>query len=292
VILAVGLYPSAVMFASAGLIRDGWIYVLSMAAVTLFAAGLWSGARLRLVPLLLVVAVSWLLTGLRPYAPLSLAAGVGLWMLWEARVPVGRWRMPSRLLGVVGVGVGAAAYFAGRDRLPRQFRSIEAIADYRARYFRLSGSNMGIDFRDVTKPTMAVRYLYSLLGNAVGPLPWQIDTTIMLGFAAEAFALAVCGWCLWRRRHRLGPRARFLVAQAVAWFLIIAIFNDNLGTAARLRVPAWTWLLVALGSVLRWQRAPVLPARARSVLVPLRPSPGPRSGERVGAAAVPVEAAR
>src|SRR5205085_231605 len=121
-----------------------------------------------------------------------MAAGFGLWMVWERRVPVGRWNVPTRIVGVMGLGVGLAAYVKGRQHLPVQFRSIWAVAEYRARYFRQSGSNMGIDFRNLSKPVLAVRYLESLLGNTIGPLPTQIDTSISMAFALEALTLGAC----------------------------------------------------------------------------------------------------
>lgn len=270
-ILAIGLYPSSIVFSSTGFIRDGWIYVLALLAVTLFAAAIWSGPSVR-PGLLAGTGVAGSALGfLRGYAAAALVVGLGLWLLTEPRIPVGRRLLRSRIAGLTALGVVAASWLVLRNHLDVRLRSLAAIADYRSKYLdAVSSSNMGIDFRNVSPARFVLLYAQSLLGNTIGPLPYQVRSTVLAGFFLEAAALTVCGVVLLRWCRRLGPRTRFLVMQAVAWFALIALFNDNLGTAARLRVPAWTLLLIALAAVLR-DVASDPPERARSVVVPVRP---------------------
>jgi hypothetical protein len=270
-ILAVGLFPSSVFFSSTGFLRDGWIYWFALLAVTLFAAAIWSGPRVRVGMLVGSVASGVAVGVLRGYAATALALGVALWLLTEPRIPVARWRPRLRELGVAALGVLLVAWFVLRDHLDSRVRSLDAIAQYRAGYTSRAGSNMGIDFRNASPARFALLYLRSLVDNVVGPLPHQVRNLSMAALCLEALVLVATGVLLLRGARRLGPRGRFLVAQAVAWFVLIAVFNDNYGTAARLRVPAWTCLLVALASVLPARDRPDPAGRPVPLVVPLRP---------------------
>ena len=158
------------------------------------------------------------------------------------------WRLP--VCGLLVAGVIGASRLAPHIATLRRVASPAGVAAYRASY-PAAESNLNIDLRDASPLKYGALWLYSTVSNTIGPLPFQVRTMAMAAFMLEGLALCLVAWSIWRRRGHLDGRGRLILCVAGSWFAVIGLFNDNLGTAARLRVPAWV-LLMSLAQALRW----------------------------------------
>ena len=107
------------------------------------------------------------------------------------------------------------------------------------------GSNLGLSYSRSSVFMWPAVYLYTLATNVLGPLPNQIDgATTLAGFVLEVPLLAFCLWRVVRSPLSRSRPAQLLLAVAVVWFLMISIYNDNVGTGLRLRVVGYQLVFV------------------------------------------------
>jgi hypothetical protein len=263
---ALVLFPSTLWIASYSIYRDAVIYALAVVAV--YAAYEVLVGRKRAY-LLLFVPTVWALFQFRWYA--AVAVGVGA-LLWFPLTGGLRRDALRRLAGVAAVGgVFAAAV---------QFGLIGEIQEVivAREYFEIvgGGSNIGVSYSRSNVATWPFLFLYSFASNVLGPLPNQISGfNTVVGFVLEIPLLSFVLWRVARSPVTRQPGPLLLVSVAVCWFVLIAIYNDNVGTALRLRVFGYQFLfLVAvLDGVAR--RASRRPARGSATRAYVRPPAQP-----------------
>lgn len=236
--LLVSLYPSLLLFESISIYRDVWIALLYVLCVTLTV-------MVRCVPLyyskVILIAVFVLSLGalglFRWYAAMSVVFALLTWRLlsWLRVKPrhTIRWTLFIAMSGVITLTMWQPAALVPLLSFRDQYEATGA------------GSNLGLSFTDLSLPFIPFVYLYSVFSNIFGPLPWQLSGLLgVLLMVAELPLLLVVAVTLFRRRMLLTRIEWYLVLHAVVWFFLIGFFNDNVGTAARLRIPGWLLLMV------------------------------------------------
>jgi len=241
--LLVTLYPSLLLFESISIYRDVWIgllYVLTLMLTMLIARSTRPIRTLALV----AVALSSLgaLALFRWYAALAVILSITAWFVLGG-VRRGGARTVRRT--VVLATLGVTALMAWRPSF------LAPLLTFREQYEATgAGSNLGLSFTEVGVMVVPVVYLYSVISNILGPLPWQISGALgALLMLVELPLLLVVGTTIYVKRPLLSSAEWYLVLNAVVWFLLIGFFNDNIGTAARLRIPGWLLLLLVFSSV-------------------------------------------
>ena len=245
------LFPSTLWVSSYSIYRDAVIYALAM--ISVYTAYRVLVRRERQMLVLFVPAVL-LLFEFRWYA--AVAVGVGM-MLWLART--GGVRRRGMTMLVSGVLVVVALAVSIRLGL---FEALQRNIEMRE-YFEQTGAGSNIGVSYVRSPVWQWPglYLYSLASNMLGPLPNQISgLTTVMAFVLEIPLLAFVLWRVARSPLRRRPEVLLLLIVPAVWFALIAIYNDNVGTALRLRVVGYQFLflVVILDAV----------ARSRHRLVP------------------------
>lgn len=250
VILLVGLYPSGTAFTLISLYRDACIYLLHLTAVYLCLRVLFARSALTKLEIIGgIIPVLYLLHSFRWYACVSVLLGVLIWTAVDTAYRLRRRRLRVRSLAslmvmalvVIGLVV-SQGITPGSDR-------IDSLDNYRAGYSATGArSNLGVELPSMRDPRFLPLYAYSLVSNVFGPFPLQAERdqarVVML---LEAPVLLFVGVQIWKRRRYLNRGSAFLLCQAAAWFLLIAYANDNLGTAARLRVVGWHCVFILCG---------------------------------------------
>ena len=196
--------------------------------------------RERRAYLTFAVAV-WALVAFRWYAAVTVGAGILLWMLLSKGRPE---TLSKRRLGAVVVMVAAVAAVvaSGRTEVFTTALVSRDLYDYNP-----GGSNLGLSYSRSSVALWPAIYLYTFVTNVVGPLPNQIDgATTLAGFVLEVPFLAFCLWRVARSPVSRSRPAQLLLAVAAVWFLLIPIYNDNVGTGLRLRVVGYQFLFVVL----------------------------------------------
>lgn len=95
-----------------------------------------------------------------------------------------------------------------------------------------------------------INYIHSYVGNFIGPLPWHISSkATMLVFIIETIPMLMILAYLWKKRHHITPVQKYMFLHALVWISLIAVSNDNVGTATRLRPVAWVPILIVFAVV-------------------------------------------
>lgn len=248
-----GIYPSAIFCETYSLWRDAWIYLFHIAAIyyslKLFYSRrfTWKALYAIVVPVLMLM-----LTSLRWYAMLSLLLGLLIWLglrCFAAFKSEKRAIITAAGFMVIFVGALILAQVMGLAPGAARFNTL---SEYRSGTEAMQGgSSLGIDLATASPTAFPVLYAYSLVSNIIGPLPWQLSGATTVGaLLFEVPLLLFVLIRLVRRIRYMDLAALYLVSQAIAWFLLIAFFNDNLGTATRLRVLGWHCIFIVYAYLL------------------------------------------
>ncbi len=237
------LFPSNVFWTTNSLMRDGWILSFALLAIWSF-----SGAGKRALP-----RARWALgfialaaaTSFRPYVlPIYFAALVssGVDLLNPMR------RLRSRVAPVVlRLTLLAVAFIGGCLLVAPTLTDItgfDILAWRSQEQLSGKGSSMGLRFDGADSLMVVPSYLYSFVSNAIGPLPFQIrSANQMLAFVELPFFIViVVGLFRSNYNNRL---VRFCALFGLYWLLLLGLWNDVLGNAARNRIMAWPILAIA-----------------------------------------------
>ena len=229
------LFPSTLFVASYSIYRDAVIYFLAMAsAYTAYRALI----RRERAFFLVLVPVLYALFEFRWYATIAVGVGILLWLPFTGGV---RKSVSWKLVGVITVGA-AVTVALSLGALVR----LQSILQFRD-YFEATGaqSNIGVSYAGSSVWLWPFLFAYSFVTNLIGPLPNQISgVNTLVGFLVETPVLAFVLWRVWASPLRRRPEALLLLAVAAVWFVFIAVYNDNVGTALRLRVLGYQFLFV------------------------------------------------
>jgi hypothetical protein len=236
------LLPSGVFWSMNSLMRDGWI--LSFVMIFIWSTKA-SGSLMPRTARWSLGVVALLLAGsFRPYViPVAIAA------LASSRISLvnpmrglDRRLLPVlRRLAVLAFGFIVLSLMAGPV--------IESITGFNILGWRTreelldKGSSLGFGFEDVDSPVAIAYYMVSVVSNAVGPLPWQIVSANQLLVLTEVpFFIAITAGLL--RSSYNNAQLRLCGLFGLYWLLLLGLWNDVLGNAARNRVIAWPILAI------------------------------------------------
>lgn len=243
------VYISLFINITTSIYRDVWIYMLYIAATYLAIRWLFEK---NWTYFLLLIPTVWLLGEFRTYALLSFVMATVLWLTLQVmRKIVG----PFVILTLALVIFGIIYTFFMDVQVPIVDKTLRSALQYRSDGigFLAGGSQMGIRLDASNYFGFLFNYVHSYLGNLVGPLPWDVrGLTILLVFFIEALPMTLILLFLWSRRAYVTKVQQFILMQAFVWNGLIAITNDNIGTALRLRAIAY--LLILLVFVVTYSR--------------------------------------
>ncbi len=230
------LFPSTLWVASYSIYRDAVLYFLALLVAYAAYRILVRKEKQYALPL---AAAMVLLFYFRWYATVSLGAGIVVWMLLNGGRPQDRWRRRALAVVVVALAVGGVIA-SGQTYLFSKALESRDLFDYNQ-----GGSNLGLSYTRSSLLLWPLIYVYTFITNLIGPLPNQIEgATTLIGFVLEVPLLCYVLYRLYRSPATRRPEALLLVSIAAVWFLLLPIYNDNVGTGLRLRVFGYQFLFV------------------------------------------------
>ena len=251
------LFPSTLWVSSYSVYRDAVICFLFVLSV--YGAYRWVVRRERRAVVVSSVAMSGLV-GFRWYAAVTVGVGAVLWMLLSKGRPE---TLIKRRLGAAAVIFGAVGLVVATGQLPFLASALSQRALFETTG---GGSNLGLSYSGSNVPLWPAIFFYTFATNIVGPLPNQIDgATTLAGFVLEVPMLAFLLWRVVRSPLLRSRHAQFLLSVALVWFLLISVYNDNVGTGLRLRVVGYqlVFVVAVLDLAVARSRARVRRSQAR-----------------------------
>lgn len=124
--------------------------------------------------------------------------------------------------------------------------TLRDVLNYRRDFITLypGGSQMWIHLDTSNYLLFLINYVHSYIGNLLGPLPWHISgISTLFVFFVETIPMILILLFIWRNRHLLSPVQKYILLHSFIWISLIAVSNDNIGTATRLRPVAWILIL-------------------------------------------------
>lgn len=244
-------YPSFLLNSNLSIIRDTWIIFYYLLSLLLLLNVL----RLKHIPyklanfVLLFISL-WLLFGYRKYAVLGFVVASILYFIFF-HFKRNR-KALKRVVAVLFIGFSIVYTFLQSFKFPIVQLSIKDILLYRSNAMDIyaGGSQMNISLDKSNVILFYLNYFYSVISNAVGPFPWQFTgvSSIIL-FFAESLLFIFILWKLYKCRASFGKFDYFIIIHSIIWFMLIGIFNDNIGTASRLRMVGWIPLFVVFAKI-------------------------------------------
>ncbi|MFF6017087.1 hypothetical protein VO178_05990 [Lysinibacillus fusiformis] len=249
-VVLLSFYPSLLLNSTLSIYRDVWIYTFFLWCSYLFinifiAKGRWP----RIVSGILLIVGMLTLGGYRKYALLSFLIGAGIYLFLNVFN-----RKNLNLLkvsGILFVGLTVFYIFFKNMKIPVLGLSISDVLKYRQLGLEAGGSQMGISLDQPNVLLFYVNYLYSLISNFIGPLPWQVTggSTLIIMMTEGSVFLIIFIYLI--RKVRFFSKVEvFLLIQSIVWFLLISISNDNFGTGSRLRIIGWLPLIIIFAKFL------------------------------------------
>lgn len=250
-VLLLAYYPSFLLNSNLSIARDAWIvfyYLLSI--LLLFNVLRLKEVFVKALYFIFLLLSLWLLFGYREYGLLSFLASSILYFSFIHKKPSMK-RIRFLVLFLV-IGFSVIYTFLKSFTFPIVHLSLQDILGYRADGIELyaGGSQMNISLDQSNVVLFYINYFYSIVSNVLGPLPWQFTgISSVIIFFAESLLFLFIVYQLYKYRNNIGKYDYFLIINSVVWFMLIGIFNDNIGTAARLRMVGWVPLFIVFAKV-------------------------------------------
>jgi len=243
------LYASLVMNLNFSIIRDVWIYSAYLMSLTLAIMIIFNHKANKIFWLALLLPSLWFLGELRGYALVSFMGSIAIFFVYR-RILRTRKSAILTLIALLGM-LGVYYTFFMDQKVFYLNKSLRDALNYRHSAFSdMNGSQMLIRLDEGNYLMFLVRYVHSYLGNMIGPLPWHIGSlNTLVIFLVESIPMMLILWFIYRHRHRLTDPLKFALLHAFVWFGFIAITNDNLGTATRLRPVGWIPILLVFAKL-------------------------------------------
>ncbi|QCR31890.1 hypothetical protein [Lysinibacillus sp. SGAir0095] len=248
IILLISLicYPSYLINSTLSIYRDTWICVYYIVSVFAFISLFIQKGKLGNVftPILLILSML-LLGGYRTYALLSFLIASCIFLFFHRKGKNNSSGVRVILVSLIGFGI--IYTFFRNYSIPIVDMSLQDALIYRNAGIELfaGGSQLYISLNQPNFILFLINYSYSVLSNALGPFPWQINgISMILVFISECIPFILICFFLYKKRKSFSATDTLLVIHAVVWFMLIGITNDNIGTAARLRMVGWILLIL------------------------------------------------
>lgn len=237
-------YPSLLLNSTLSIYRDVWIYAFFLWSIYLFinlfiSKGRWP----KLCSAIFLVFTMIMLGGYRKYALLSFMIGSAVYLfmkiLSKKKISIFKFSI------ILFLGVSTFYMFLRDIKFPIVGLSFTDVLQYRELGLEAGGSQMGISLDQSNLLLFYINYIYSLVSNFIGPLPWQVTggSTLIL-MITEGILFFFMSIYLFRKIKYFSNIELYLFIQAVVWFLLISISNDNFGTGSRLRIVGWLPLII------------------------------------------------
>ncbi|WP_391120064.1 hypothetical protein [Psychrobacillus sp. L3] len=237
-------YPSLILNSSLSIYRDVWIFLYFLGSIYFFSNIFIVKSKypilLNFLSLLFFIVM---LGSYRKYALLSFLIASALYILFNFRNKRGI--NFKKILFTSLVGFTFAYSFLRKFKVPYVGLSFQDVLSYRQSSLEAGGSQMGISLDHANILSFYFNYFYSLISNTIGPLPWQVNSAATLVvFLTESIIFVVIMLFLYKQRKSFSKLDMYLIMQSTIWFMLISISNDNIGTAARLRIVGWLPLII------------------------------------------------
>lgn len=241
VLLSFAAYISLFINITTSIYRDVWIYMLFITATYLAIRWLFEKNWTYFI---LLIPTIWLLGQFRTYALLSFVMATIIWLIiqWLSKV-----MRPAMIILLIIVGFGLVYTLSMDVVIPVVDKTLRSALQYRSDGIGIlaGGSQMGIQLDAANYILFLANYMHSYLGNLIGPLPWHVQSaTTLIVFFIEALPMMLILSFLWIKRVWLTKVQGYILTQAFVWNGLIAITNDNIGTALRLRAIAFILILL------------------------------------------------
>ncbi len=241
-------YVSLIMNVTLSIYRDVWIYLMYLVSVVCSIHLIFIRRKEMLFIILLFLSIC-ILGLFRKYAVLSFLIAIIIYFLYQKIKIINRPMNACILLLVLG---GVYYTFFVDFNVPLVNMSLRDVLNYRNYFIEdaAGGSQMWINLDQSTFAAFIINYLHSYLGNLLGPLPWHIrGITTLFVFITETIIFCVVLFILWKKRRALLPVQKYVLLHAFVWISMIALSNDNIGAATRLRPVAWILILIVFASI-------------------------------------------
>lgn len=238
------IYPSLVLNSTLSIYRDVWIYAFFLWSMYLFInIFIKKGNFPIVINLILLIFTMGMLGGYRKYALLSFLIGSIAFLLFKVLNKKKISLVKVMVLLITGVAIFYT--FLRNVKFPIIGLSFSDVLQYRQAGLEAGGSQMGISLDQGNILLFYINYFYSFVSNLIGPLPWQVTggSTLMI-LITEGIVFAFISFYLLRKVKYFTNLELYLFIQAIVWFLLISISNDNFGTGSRLRIVGWLPLLI------------------------------------------------
>ena len=241
-------YASLQMNVNLSIYRDIWIYTLYVLSIILSIRIIFYKKK-RFLYLLLLIPSLWLLGAFRRYALLSFLLTIIIY--YGYRKFKGS-KKPYGAIIVVLIFFGIYYTFFMDYIVPIVNMSLRAALNYRlsSLIINFGGSQMWISLDHGNFFIFLINYFHSYIGNLLGPLPWHISgTATLFVFFVESIPMILILIFLWRKRNLISSVQKYVLLHSFIWISLIAVSNDNIGTATRLRPVAWILIIIVFVSV-------------------------------------------
>lgn len=248
-LLCLMFYASFVAYSVLSIYRDIWIYTFYLLSVFISLKLIFYRPRRVIWFLLLIFSVA-ILGKFRGYALLSFVVCLAVYFFY---IKIFKKLKRPGLLVLICVLLFAFYYSFFMDfKIPYVNMSLSDALNYRQSSLDLyaGGSQMNISLHQPSFVVFLINYLHSYMGNLLGPLPWHIRGGATLAvFFLETIPMTLILIYLWKNRCNLTPMHKYLLLHSLVWIAFIAVSNDNIGTATRLRVVGWEMILLVFACV-------------------------------------------
>ena len=218
--------------------RDVWIYTLYIMSAYLSIKMFFYKRYNLIIPLTFLL---WLLGEFRKYALLSFLLTVVIYFFIKKFKLI---KKPKS--AVILTATFAMIYYTFFLDFTILNLSVRKALSYRMSSIDVytGGSNMWIRLDQSNVILFLINYIHSYVGNLIGPLPWHISgISTLFVFVVETIPMVLILRFLWKRRSLLSKVQKYILLHAFVWVSLIAVTNDNIGTASRLRPVAWLLIL-------------------------------------------------
>jgi len=248
-LLCLMFYASFVAYSVLSIYRDIWIYTFYLLSVFISLKLIFYRPRRVIWFLLLIFSVA-ILGKFRGYALLSFVVCLAVYFFY---IKIFKKLKRPGLLVLICVLLFAFYYSFFMDfKIPYVNMSLSDALNYRQSGLDVyaGGSQMNISLHQPSFVVFLINYLHSYMGNLLGPLPWHIRGGATLAvFFLETIPMTLILIYLWKNRCKLNTVHKYLLLHSLVWIAFIAVSNDNIGTATRLRVVAWEMILLVFACV-------------------------------------------
>lgn len=243
ILLMLMCYLSLQMNVHISILRDIWLYYLYVQNLVI-GINILLKRRINIYYILLWIFSLWLMGQFRAYILVSYIASIAVYYLYLIMSRRGRIKT---LVFVLIVLLGIYYTFLMDFEMPFVQKSMRDGLTYRLSFLTeiSGGSQMGINLIQPNYFLFLINYVVSLVGNFIGPLPWQVNSVgTLVVFFMETIPMLYILYYIYKHLSKLTHTQIFIVCHAIVWIGLTAVSNDNIGTATRLRPITWILLLI------------------------------------------------